>query len=171
MRVSKQEVNFISRYQMKKLLSKHPDKIENLAIISINDSKKEAQEMDRLLKGRCFHISCFADKDKIKFTNEFLTSNLPRVVEEMDTYNAMENESYQEINLHEAVGIIDFIDKNRDKSFLIHCFMGISRSAAVAKYADKALSISSPQLKYYDSYNSGIYQFLVSTKKALDKIR
>lgn len=163
-------VDFISRHQMKRMLKHNSPDLEGAAIISINDSASEIREMTRLLEGRCFHISCFADKDQINFSHEEILEKLPVALSDMADYTAIKRKSYQQINLHEALGILKFVSENKEKPFFVHCFMGISRSAAVAKYIDVTLDRRSPTLEKYDSYNSAIYRLLRAADKALSQI-
>lgn len=42
------------------------------------------------------------------------------------------------ISKETTLQILDFIEKNKDKNFIIHCAAGISRSAAVAQFISEA---------------------------------
>ncbi len=56
--------------------------------------------------------------------------------------------------------ILGFIKRNRDQDFIIHCFMGVSRSAAVAKFINEYLGREDTTIDKYDMYNRRILQQL-----------
>jgi len=67
-----------------------------VAIVSINDTPYEYDEMLELLAGSNFSIAMFADSD-----------------------------GNDGISPLEAKCLLSFIDKNRDKDFYVHCFAGV----------------------------------------------
>lgn len=49
----------------------------------------------------------------------------------------------------------------KEKDLLVHCWLGVSRSAAVAKWYSEYFGIDSPSLENYTLYNTYIYSKLV----------
>jgi hypothetical protein len=90
---------------------------DNTVMISINE---EYEPLRKLRIPR--------DSDKIltvRFSD--ITSRITRTIEN-------ETIIYEPINEITAHCILDFINKNADKNFIVHCKAGISRSAAVCLY-------------------------------------
>jgi predicted protein tyrosine phosphatase len=46
----------------------------------------------------------------------------------------LENLSFNPISLKQAREMLEFIIENKDKNFIVHCFAGVSRSAAVCLF-------------------------------------
>lgn len=64
----------------------------------------------------------------------------------------------------DAKQVIDWVEQNKDRitAIYVHCWAGISRSAAVAKFIAEKLGL--PFNQSYDSYNPYVYR----TLKAVD---
>lgn len=59
-----------------------------------------------------------------------------------------------------ALSMFDFIKNNQDKNIYVHCEMGVSRSAAVAKFIQDQYGHVNPNLKGYSIYNKRVYRQL-----------
>lgn len=129
--MKKKKIEFISRGQMKRIISQQGHKEDNLAIISINDTSYEYDEMYRLLDGSNFTIAAFQDSDG--------------------------DDGITDI---QAKLLLSFIERNHDKNFLIHCFMGISRSGAVAKFINEFYECGIFYLEDYKGYNRRVFNKL-----------
>lgn len=124
-------ISFISRYDIKTALRKNSPLLSGAAIISINDTDKELEEMRGLIGKRPALFLKF--KDDIK--GEVITQE-------------------------QCKAINDFIRKHRDKPFVVHCFAGISRSAAIAIHINNLLERGDATLLQYRSYNSEVLKVL-----------
>lgn len=58
--------------------------------------------------------------------------------------------------------IVDFIHTSKEKrrQLVVHCWMGVSRSAAVAKFAVDYFGFYNPSLEHYTLYNKYVYRSL-----------
>lgn len=105
---------------------------QNTAFISINDSSYEAEEM----------IKWFGDAN-------CLILRFPDVDDSAG------------ISQDQADEIVKFIHRNRSvETFIVHCFLGVSRSAAVAKWINDHYGLDLPHLEAYDIHNKRVYQML-----------
>lgn len=59
-----------------------------------------------------------------------------------------------------AKRITNFIDRNRNKNFVVHCFVGVSRSGAVAKFINEYLERDIPHINDYNLYNTYVFNKL-----------
>lgn len=73
-------------------------------------------------------------------------------------------DDHESFTLAHARAISDFVWKNHHSSFLVHCFIGASRSVAIAKWIAERLGIDDPELAAATSYNHHVY----ATLKGLD---
>jgi predicted protein tyrosine phosphatase len=65
------------------------------------------------------------------------------------------------ISLDQAKKIVAFIEKNKDKDYIIvHCFIGVSRSGAVAKWINEEYGLDLAALEHYKAYNRKVYDTL-----------
>jgi len=129
----KKKVEFISRGQMKRFIETREHLNENVAIISINDTPYEYDEMLELLEGSNFSISMFQDTD--------------------------DNNGISPL---QAKCLLSFIDKNYDKDFYVHCFAGVSRSGAIAKFINEYLDCGIFYLEDYNGHNRRVYNQLMA---------
>lgn len=129
----KKKVEFMSRGQMKKFIETREHLNENVAIISINDTPYEYDDMMELLEGSNFSISMFADSD-----------------------------GNDGISPLQAKCLLSFIDTNYNKDFYVHCFAGVSRSGAVAKFINEYLDRGHMYLEDYKGYNRRVYNTLLA---------
>lgn len=60
----------------------------------------------------------------------------------------------------QAQAIRSFVDAHADRSFLVHCFLGVSRSAAVAKWINEYLDLNDAEQASYKGYNRHVYGLL-----------
>lgn len=64
----------------------------------------------------------------------------------------------------QAQEIREFVLARPLDNFLVHCYMGISRSAAVAKWIAEQLNIEDPEMEAYKGYNRHVYALLKETE-------
>lgn len=64
----------------------------------------------------------------------------------------------------QAQAIREFVLARPLDSFLVHCYMGISRSAAVAKWIVEQLDVDDPEMEAYKHYNKHVYSLLKETE-------
>ena len=126
------KVKFISRGEIKRLLNDGVD-LSEYAIISISDSSYEHDEMINLLDGYNYTAAMFADSDA--------------------------NDGISDL---QAKMILEFIRKNQGKKFLCHCFAGISRSGAIAKFINEFCEYGDWYLEDYKGYNRRVYNKLMA---------
>lgn len=135
--MSKQTVEFLSRAMMKQRIKADPMVlIGNVAVISISDTMHEMGEMESLLEevDSPFIALSFADVDVG-----------PTGMSEA-----------------QAKHILRFVNNHSECSFVVHCWAGISRSSAVAKYINEALEIDDLCLRHYKGYNRRVYNQMMS---------
>lgn len=60
------------------------------------------------------------------------------------------------INNKQAKEIVQFIADNEGKFFIVHCFAGVSRSAAVAKFINEYYDLGLVDLENYKIYNKKV---------------
>lgn len=122
------QVMFMSRSEFKRNI---PNITDSYAVISLNDTAKEQQEIAQKTGEKCPILALVVKDNDIDFSNE------------------------------QAEEICKFVHANKDKLFLIHCFAGVSRSAAVARWIEFELyGELSPRLKNYSVYNKHIFNVL-----------
>ena len=105
-----------------------------LAYISISDTKREKREIE--------YLFIFTEIDPYSY----ITLSFP------------DNE--QGIPSDEAQRLVAFIKAHPDKDFIVHCFMGISRSGAVAKFINEYYDMNDVILNTYTGYNRQVYNSL-----------
>lgn len=105
----------------------------NLAIISISDTKVEMEEMNSLLSNSQCDYLCLWFADS----------------EESDG-----------ITDEQAKYILSFINHKND--FMIHCFAGVSRSGAVAKFINEYYEHGHMWLEDYQGHNKRVYNKLMA---------
>lgn len=125
------KIKFISRGDMKRYIASNLHTRNNLAIISINDTSHEYDEMYRLLDGSNFTIVSFQDSDDQTGITDL-----------------------------QAKLLLSFIERNYKKDFLIHCFAGVSRSGAVAKFINEFYECGIFYLEDYKGYNRRVFNKL-----------
>ena len=132
-------ITFVNRFAFKEMLhSKNADFnpliSTKLAYISISDTKREQGEIESLFT--------FTEID----TYSYITLSFP--------------DNDDGIPSDEAQRLVDFIKKHPDKDFIVHCFMGISRSGAVAKFINEYYDMNDVILNTYTGYNKQVYNSL-----------
>jgi len=65
---------------------------------------------------------------------------------------------FSEQQARDIIEFVEFCSDEKLEGILVHCFAGISRSAAVAKWISDKYDLSFP--KDYDQYNKHVYQVL-----------
>lgn len=103
---------------------------KDVSIISISDTEEERDEMKHLLSE--------LENDSICL------------------FFADDEESF---TIHQANTILSFISK-RQTNFLVHCFAGISRSGAVAKFINEYYDSGIWYLEDYKGYNRHVFNML-----------
>lgn len=126
-------VSFVSRWDFKKLLRDNYVN-ENVSVVSISDTIHEEKEMG-------MNLSFFGILPEKSFLTHF-----------------PDNE--RGIDKHVAKELVDFIKAQGDTNFIVHCFMGISRSAAVAKFINEYYDMGDIVLNTYAGYNRQVYNSL-----------
>ena len=133
-------ITFVNRFAFKEMLhSKNAESsnalIHNkLAYISISDTKREQGEIESLFT--------FTEIDPYAY----ITLSFP--------------DNDDGIPSNEAQRLVDFIKSHPDKDFIVHCFMGISRSGAVAKFINEYYDMNDVILNTYTGYNKQVYNSL-----------
>ena len=65
------------------------------------------------------------------------------------------------VDKYDAKNLVNFIKAQGDQQdFIIHCYMGISRSGAIAKFINEYYDMGDHVLEYYDMYNRQVYNNL-----------
>ncbi len=125
-------IEFWSRGDMKRMLKANAIDFDKDVVISINDTVYEYDEMSALLAE--------ADPTGLNFT---------KVVFKDDD---------EDFGVIQAEIILNFIKKHgQDKNYHVHCFAGISRSGAIAKYIDEYFKAGNRYLKQYKGYNKHVF--------------
>ena len=107
---------------------------KNTAVISINDTDKEKKEMSKLTQDICPALILAFKDDEYGFTKQH------------------------------AKQIQDFVKANKNKVFVVHCFAGVSRSAAVARWIEDTVDgKNSHRLARYTLYNKHVYNTLMQS--------
>lgn len=129
----KPTTHFKSRYQFKEML-KRPISSENgIAMISISDNVREMEEMETLVAGS---------------------------INDHPTLFLYFSDDESSMCIDEAKQIVDFINKHHSKTMIVHCFAGVSRSGAVAKFINDFFDRGEWWLEDYQGYNRYVYQML-----------
>lgn len=101
------------------------------AVISFSDNPREMEDIRATIPKGVANFLCVAKDDEIDFS--------PSLAKE----------------------IIRFVKENSKKYFVIHCFAGVSRSAAVARWIELHLEKQLPlNLQNYSLYNKHIFDTL-----------
>lgn len=132
-------ITFVDRFAFKEMMrsknaESNPLISTKLAYVSISDTKMEKMEIE--------YLFAFTEID----TYSYITLSFP------------DNE--QGIPSDEAQRLVDFIKTHPDKDFIVHCFMGISRSGAVAKFINEYYDMNDVILNTYTGYNRQVYNSL-----------
>lgn len=130
------KVKFVSRSDMISLIRN--EQLSDVCIISISDTNREKQEMYTLCKehsqGRCKAFLNFPDvEDSVS-----LTTN----------------------KLQQVLRVSEYAFKNK-LDVIVHCFLGVSRSGAVAKYINDYYMLGDRYLEDYVGHNKNLYYELM----------
>ncbi len=68
----------------------------------------------------------------------------------------------------QADAIRQFVYQHHHTNFLVHCFLGCSRSVAVAKWIAEYLRIEDPELAAVKSYNTHVYAQLKAAQARMN---
>lgn len=135
----KRHVIHCSRYEMiNSILASDYPWCHDKYVISINDTEKERVQMEsRLSAANIPHLALtFSDVTyETQLSNETLFNN------------------------QHADAIIDFVHRNPG-NYAVHCFAGVSRSAAVAVFLNEYLQLGDDELTNLKSFNRHVYDML-----------
>jgi len=112
-------------------------------IISVNDTMREMQQV----KGK---IMSYSKPDY----NPELTNLIFRDDEE-------------HFSLNQAYLVLDAVNAayEAQRDIYVHCFMGVSRSGAIAKFANEYLGLGDVHLDGYQNYNKHVFTMLCRVAK------
>ena len=65
----------------------------------------------------------------------------------------------------QALDIVNITDIFNKSSFIVHCFIGCSRSVAVAKWINEYLGLMDEELEQCEHYNKRVYEMLKEAEK------
>jgi len=105
------------------------------AIISISDTDEERQEILEHLDDREIP------------SDQYLALTFPDV----------DDRAF----FQEARSIVDFIEQHKTQNFVVHCFLGVSRSGAIAKFINEYLELEDPYLDTYAGHNRAVFDALL----------
>ena len=135
------QVRFMSRWDFINIIraaDNHNNQLDNrFAIISLNDTETEQKEMEQ-------HVYLHTQCDNKIFM----------------TFQDVDHPDNGGISNRQAKKLFQFIKENEGKSFVVHCFAGVSRSAAVAKFIQEYYDIDDPILESYKIYNRMVFSKL-----------
>ena len=132
-------VQFMSR-QLAKILIES-GRIYDYDLISISDTNKEKKEIRKLWLE---HKENDSAAIFLNFADDIECSNFTE--EKANSICKFANESF-----------------NKNKDILVHCYAGISRSAAIAKFINEHYKLNDQYLSEYQSHNLGIYYGLLES--------
>lgn len=141
--MNKPTVTHISRFDMKRML-KNSGVPDNTLIISINDTGDEESEILYLWN------NLWIDFPPAHYGNN---SNLVTYIFKDD------EESLSELQANCIVEDVEFA-KRHGKNIIVHCFAGVSRSAAVVKWANDYLKLNIEKYNNYTQHNKHVYDTL-----------
>lgn len=124
-------------YSDRATFMRSPEIYASRCIISISDTEGELHAIQRLL----IPLSC----ECILFVFQDVEDG--------------EKDAFTE---DDAKKIIHFVNNNRHANFLVHCFLGASRSAAVAKFIVDYLGLDDSDTANLKHYNKHVYNVLSS---------
>lgn len=134
----KTNVGFMSRWDFKGNLSNFDPGTS--ALISISDNIDEQREMEYLI--------------------EEYQSDTPWIAL---SFQDVDHRDGTGISNRQAHKLSQFIQDHEGCSFYVHCFAGVSRSAAVAKFINDYYDIQDPTLENYRIYNKMVLGKLEAT--------
>ena len=74
-------------------------------------------------------------------------------------YDTEEDSGFDERLAKNICEFVDFISKTNPRYIVVHCYAGISRSAAVAKFVSTIMNIRFPE--HYSLYNKFVFNTLI----------
>lgn len=131
------KIKFVSRWDAKRMIKDGYFVNNDADLISISDNNREKAEMKALW------INNKKDSNAAHFLN----------FKDID-------DSASCFAQAKASGCLRFIKETscKKKELVVHCFLGISRSGAIAKFAHDYFSASEDEyLRYYKGYNVYVY--------------
>jgi protein tyrosine/serine phosphatase len=135
------KVNFIDRRNAKKFLELENFEDGRIDFISISDTNKEKEAMRHLWE------NVKGDYSAAAFLN----------------FADVEHADLAGFNDNKANQIVSFLSETyrKKKTLLVHCFAGISRSGAVAKYYNDFYGLNDYYLNNYVGHNRMVYNTLL----------
>ena len=130
------KVVFVSRCDMIKLIKNKS--LRSVCIVSVSDNNREKQEMYNLCKeysqGLCKAFVNFPDvEDGVCLTDK---------------------------KIKQILRVCDYAFKNK-LDIVVHCFLGVSRSGAIAKYINDYYMLGDTYLEDYTGHNKNLYYALM----------
>lgn len=131
--------DFVDRKQAKTAIKRN--QINKCNLISISDTVDEMQEMQEMWE---------------------LHNNAGSAI--FLVFADVEDES-SGLTQEVAERIVDFVEDSlaQKQDLLVHCFAGISRSGAVAKFVNEYLSLGNDYLENYQGHNKFVYHTLLES--------
>lgn len=134
------KVTFVSRAEARKMIESGVFSNGTVDLVSISDTNKEKKEMQELW------ASHKGESDAAIFLN-FLDIN----------------DIACQLTDAKVNKILEFTNKTieKRKDLVVHCFMGISRSGAVAKFVNEYWGLGDRYLEEYSGHNLFVYYTLL----------
>jgi protein-tyrosine phosphatase len=101
-------------------------------------------------------ISISCTEDEMKEINSYLLFYRPN----SKSFLCHFFDNDQGVDEETAKKLVKFIEQNAQKNFVVHCFMGVSRSGAVAKFINEYYGLNDPVLENYKNYNQQVFNQL-----------
>lgn len=160
-----QSINIEKARELKKMRLENPTLVDKFyvynelfhGIIGKEEFKKISSKMDDETKKDLVLISItepdndYIEKEYIEGFHDVLETKFWDI--EKDITDSLSNVTYSAITKTEGQKIKEFILKNKDKCFLIHCHAGISRSAGVGCAVECIVNFGGNIYEYQTSYS------------------
>lgn len=127
-------IAFLSRSRFLSFIGQEDLDSSNIAFVSVSDTVEEESDMIAPLSSHDHHITC--------------------------VFSDVEKGNHGEMSMEIAQKIVEFVDSHSEKDFVIHCFAGISRSGAIAKWVNWYLGRELFELTAYTGHNKHVYDML-----------
>lgn len=138
---------------------------KRIVFLSRHKFMSHIESLDRLDSNDCY-ISINCDNDDRRDMCNLLSSR----TQSADDYSRWKTFTFLDVDSVgqggmapcDAESMLYHINKNRDKRFIVHCLMGVSRSGAVAKFINDYLGLDDSFMNDYNVYNRHVYNKLMS---------
>jgi predicted protein tyrosine phosphatase len=119
-------------------------KIQIMTLLMFNDYCRCKNITDSTvddLKKSCF-ISITDNESVSIFNSNHSNVLLLKVLDiNKEILDVRRNKILKPMTTEQGLNIIDFIDSNRDRNFIVHCLAGVSRSGAVGQFIQEYLGL------------------------------